>query len=740
MKRFLVVSVAAVFGLVQMSSAATRAEQIRQKLDSDDRTYVFVTMHRGDWRHAPENSSAAILGAIAAGADIVELDVAPTKDGHYVLLHDGALDRVSNGKGRAIDLTLAEIKQYRLKGSKPGEMTDYEVLTLEEAFQLTRGKIMVNLDKYDRDVKGITEVAIRCGVEREIVFKSGLSVPKLKKRLGESLWKEFASGRMFYMPIFSGDSESASRTLDEWQTCGIKPGAYEICFRKEQPREALDLLAAMKPPCPRIWINTLWDSLCAGHTDERGFKGDVEGSWGWCLKQGATMIQTDRPAELIKYLDSIGRHTLSVCQDHDYSRDAAFIRTYRDGALRIARRKIAEVEAARKLPKNKPVVELGPRLSMGGGFSGFFLWDSVFGVMWARHVGDLPVLSTLDNLYLLQQPDGFICREYDPQGRPCWNGCHPIALNPPILAWAEATLFREGKSDRARVERVYPALVKFHDCVRKRFRRKDGLYFGDALGCGMDDLPRFPAGMSKEERMKDGIVLSQAAVNPLKLPKWWDGWLSRKVAFYSWNRQAGWIDISAQMALDCLSLAELAEALGKDDEAAAYRAEHAELARTINERCWDEERGFYFDCTDKGPIPRYTVAAFWTLLARIPSPERAARLVKALEDPKLFGTKVPVTSLAVSDPDFNDKGYWVGASWPPTTYMTIVGLKQYGFDTLAEKIARTWYNANALVWVKEKTVRENLRSRTGAGSSGRDFCGWGALAPVALPVEMGWGE
>ena len=58
---------------------------------------------------------------------------------------------------------------------------------------------------------------------------------------------------------------------------------------------------------PRIWLNTLWDSLCAGHTDEHGFNGDADGSWGWCLKHGATMIQTDRPAELMRYLEAQGR-------------------------------------------------------------------------------------------------------------------------------------------------------------------------------------------------------------------------------------------------------------------------------------------------------------------------------------------------------------------------------------------------------------------------------------------------
>ena len=30
--------------------------------------------------------------------------------------------------------------------------------------------------------------------------------------------------------------------------------------------------------------------------------------WGWCLDLGATMIQTDRPADCIRYLDACGRH------------------------------------------------------------------------------------------------------------------------------------------------------------------------------------------------------------------------------------------------------------------------------------------------------------------------------------------------------------------------------------------------------------------------------------------------
>lgn len=292
------------------SAAPTRAELIRAKLDGKDRNYVFVVMHRGDWRNAPENSVDAILGSIAKGADIVELDVAITKDGEYVLVHDNSIDRISNGKGKVKDLTLEEIRKFRLLGTDGKTVTDYRILTLKEAFDLTRGKILVNLDKFPRDPKGIAEFVKKHGMEKEVILKGGFSPDDLKKKMG-GCYRSVADGSLFYMPIVWINNRNAMNIFDAWQNSGRAPGAYELCFAKEKPADVLKALRKLqKSGGPRIWINTLWDSLCAGHTDERGYRGDPEGSWGWCLEQGATMIQTDRPVELIEYLKKKGRRTL----------------------------------------------------------------------------------------------------------------------------------------------------------------------------------------------------------------------------------------------------------------------------------------------------------------------------------------------------------------------------------------------------------------------------------------------
>ncbi len=55
-------------------------------------------------------------------------------------------------------------------------------------------------------------------------------------------------------------------------------------------------------------MNALWPSLNAGHDDDRAVElGEADESWGWILQRGAALVQTDRPARLLKYLEEKGR-------------------------------------------------------------------------------------------------------------------------------------------------------------------------------------------------------------------------------------------------------------------------------------------------------------------------------------------------------------------------------------------------------------------------------------------------
>jgi glycerophosphoryl diester phosphodiesterase len=57
-----------------------------------------------------ENTLDSMRAAFAAGADVVELDVHPTVDGHFAVFHDWTLDCRTNGTGVTRTRTLAELK------------------------------------------------------------------------------------------------------------------------------------------------------------------------------------------------------------------------------------------------------------------------------------------------------------------------------------------------------------------------------------------------------------------------------------------------------------------------------------------------------------------------------------------------------------------------------------------------------------------------------------------------------
>lgn len=71
--------------------------------------YPRVCAHRGMCAAAPDNSLPAFGAAIALGADEIELDVLPTRDGHLISMHDRDLSKISNGAGMEYDYTLEEL-------------------------------------------------------------------------------------------------------------------------------------------------------------------------------------------------------------------------------------------------------------------------------------------------------------------------------------------------------------------------------------------------------------------------------------------------------------------------------------------------------------------------------------------------------------------------------------------------------------------------------------------------------
>jgi hypothetical protein len=126
---------------------------------------VYVVAHRGFKAVAPENTIAAFDAAAAVGGDYMELDVHVTKDGELVLMHDGKIDRTTNGTGAVRELTLAEIRKLDAGRGQ-------QVPTLREALLWAKQKgLRIDIDHKDGPVEDIARVIHETGMTKQVVIE-----------------------------------------------------------------------------------------------------------------------------------------------------------------------------------------------------------------------------------------------------------------------------------------------------------------------------------------------------------------------------------------------------------------------------------------------------------------------------------------------------------------------------------------------------------------------------------------
>jgi len=95
--------------------------------------------HRGAKGYEPENTLKAFQKALDLNADGIELDVHLSADGHIIVIHDETIDRTTNGKSFVNTLSLTELKSFLIDNQ-------YEIPTLNEVFDLTDKKCLINIE------------------------------------------------------------------------------------------------------------------------------------------------------------------------------------------------------------------------------------------------------------------------------------------------------------------------------------------------------------------------------------------------------------------------------------------------------------------------------------------------------------------------------------------------------------------------------------------------------------------
>ncbi|MDW7690439.1 glycerophosphodiester phosphodiesterase family protein [Flammeovirgaceae bacterium SG7u.111] len=278
------------------------AESILAQLKKPTKDRVLVVSHRGDWRNAPENSIKAVQNCIEMGVDIVEIDVRMTLDSQLVIIHDKTLNRTTSGKGKVDEWPLDSIKTLYLKNGAGGR-TAHQLPTLRELMEFVKDKpILINLDKAWDYLPQTYALLKETNTVKQGIFKGNEPIELMKKKYGNYM------DSVLYMPmvwplnysIYKRDSILHPIDYTKGYIENYEPIAFEVIY-DQYDSSVMQNIEYMTNNNTSVWINTLWDELCAGHTDEKALE-QPDDNWGWVIEKGANVIQTDRPQLLLDYL------------------------------------------------------------------------------------------------------------------------------------------------------------------------------------------------------------------------------------------------------------------------------------------------------------------------------------------------------------------------------------------------------------------------------------------------------
>ena len=321
-------------GAVDQSFVGASVQAIIASYENANDGNTLIAAHRaGYWENSvrilAENSLSAIERSISLGADIIEVDFQKTKDGFYVVMHDGNINRTTTGSGNVSDLTLEQIRAQHLVIEGTREVTDQRILTISEVFAAVDGKVMLNLDKVNvSQFAEVSALAAAAGVAEQCIFKATIGndadLAAVKAALANS-----APG-IHFMPIMQPGvtPEFVAKVFAE-----LGPDAVEINVAAGADGWVDDpgqfFTAAMKAVFDqydvRYFINTLFAGQDNADGSMSGGRGDFVAVgrpdlvFGYWADHGVSIIQTDEVRIAANYLNTFG-YRISLTdegQDHN---------------------------------------------------------------------------------------------------------------------------------------------------------------------------------------------------------------------------------------------------------------------------------------------------------------------------------------------------------------------------------------------------------------------------------------
>jgi glycerophosphoryl diester phosphodiesterase len=239
----------------------------------------IVAAHRGDHVIYPENTLEAYTKGIKNEVDYVEIDLRTTKDGELVSMHDGSINRMTDGKGQLKDFTLDELLKLKIKSKDTTSKQLFRIPTFKQILKLCKNHIGIYLDFKAADPAQAYAMIKQYGMEKHVL----VYINSADQFTG---WRKVAP----QMPLMLSLPDSVKNTtamksfIDQYHP-DILDGSYN-----QYTKDMVDLAATYNIP--------VWPDIQSA--------GEGPADWNKALDAGLKGLQTDHPAALVKFLKEKG--------------------------------------------------------------------------------------------------------------------------------------------------------------------------------------------------------------------------------------------------------------------------------------------------------------------------------------------------------------------------------------------------------------------------------------------------
>ena len=317
-------------------------------------------------------------------------------------------------------------------------------------------------------------------------------------------------------------------------------------------------------------------------------------------------------------------------------------------------------------------------------FVGFWAWDTWrFSAALAKFDPEL-AKDNIRAMFDYQQPDGMIidCIYTDPAENNARDS------KPPLVSWAVDEIFTH-TNDTAFISEMYPQLMAYY---KWWYNKRDHNLNGMCEYCSTDgtlEAAAWESGMDNAIRFDDAKMLKNNGAED------------------AWSMDQESVDLNAYLALECKLLKKFASILGVTFDGPDYSSQVADYF-------FDKEKGFFFDrrLKDGSFIQEPGCEAYTPLWTEVATADQVKAMLPLLTDTAKFSTYIPFPTVAADNPKYNPRGYWRGPIWLDQTYFAIRGLRNYGYNKMADEYTLQVFDR--LQGLKEGApIHENYGTHTG---------------------------